>query len=68
MFRAAAVVRAIAVHNINVKNKLARVLLWANFSESKPRQTGTYDTFLGHRRVDRGETSVGNKIIVENLR
>lgn len=26
-FRAAAVVRAIAVHNINVKNKLACVLL-----------------------------------------
>lgn len=40
MFRAAAVVRAIAVHNINVKNKLARVLLRAIFSESKPRQTG----------------------------
>ena len=45
VFRAAAVVRAIAVHNINVKNKLTGVQ--AKFSESKPRQIGTYMIYFG---------------------
>lgn len=65
IFRAAAVVRAIAVHNINVKNKLACVLYYRQIFRN--RNLGRPARMIRFGGTDRGETSVGNKIIVENF-